>query len=137
MVLTARPPFLFPLGQLLCKKDPRAPATKTRTKIEQVKAILYYYRKKKTPLRGTCTRARERESGLLDFCCCCGQGEKNKIKIYTQQQQKSFKKKKKKKGKPHQLIRRTFPLELFFSSSSYSSTQPKNIISFRKKKKNI
>jgi hypothetical protein len=43
VVLTARPPFLFPLGQLLCKKDPRAPATKTRTKIEQVKAILYYY----------------------------------------------------------------------------------------------
>jgi hypothetical protein len=74
------------------------------------------------------------------FCCAAdaGQGEKNKIKIYTQQQ-KSFKKKKKKKkkGKPHLLIRRTFPLELFFSSSSYSSTQPKNIISFRKKRKNI
>jgi hypothetical protein len=106
------------------------------------KSKLYYTTKeRRKPPSEAHVQELERESLVCwTFAAAAdaGQGEKNKIKIYTQQQ-KSFKKKKKKKkkGKPHLLIRRTFPLELFFSSSSYSSTQPKNIISFRKKKKNI
>lgn len=129
------PRFFFLSVSCCVKKTLGHPPQKPERKLNKSK-LYYYYRKKKTPLRGTCTR----ESLVCwTFAAAdAGQGEKNKIKIYTQQQ-KSFKKKKKKKkkGKPHLLIRRTFPLELFFSSSSYSSTQPKNIISFRKKKKNI
>jgi hypothetical protein len=70
VVLTARPPFLFPLGQLLLKKTLGHPPQKPERKLNKLK-LYYTTTRQKTPLRGTCTRARERESGLLDFCCCC------------------------------------------------------------------
>lgn len=113
VVLTVRPPFLFPLGQLLLKKTLGHPPQKPERKLNKSK--LYYYQTENPPPRPMYKSYKRESLVCWTFCCAAdaGQGEKNKIKIYTQQQ-KSFKKKKKKKGKPHLLIRRTFPLELFF-----------------------